>query len=136
MKWLLFSNIVVWIQFGAVLFGTVLAAPLLSSLSPKQRQHGFVCMAIGSMFSLIATASAGLWVLSFANAFWFFSSLRGWWLLQMPQSHHFLSAADAAPLAAAEVVSKAVETVVEAITDTAQTAAEVVHLENHPPDAA
>ncbi len=73
MQWLSFSEIIVLIQIGAVLFGTVLAA-LLSSLSPKQRRHGFVCMAIGSLFSLLATGSAGLLVLSFANAFWFFSS--------------------------------------------------------------
>ncbi len=63
----------------------------------------------------------------------------------MNNSQHdaILTPTEAAPLAAAEVVSKAVETVAEAITetaqtavDTAQTAVEVIQAENQPPDAA
>lgn len=136
MEWLLFSDIIVWVQCGAVLFGTVLAAPLLSSLSQKHRENGFVCMAVGSMFSLLATASAELLVLSFANAFWFFSSLRGWWLLRSNSKINPLASTEATPIAAAEVVSKAVETVAEAITETAKTAVDAIQVENQPPDAA
>ena len=136
MEWFLFSDIVVWVQFGAVLFGTVLAAPLLSSLSTEHRRYGFICMAVGSLFSLLATASVGLLVLSFANAFWFFSSVRGWWLLNHHQQGNIRPSVESSTLAAAEVVSKAVETVAGAITETAQTAVDVIQVENQPPDAA
>ena len=134
MEWLLLSNIIIIIQLGSVIFGTALAAPLLSSLSPIRRRYGFICMAIGSMFSLLATASAGLLVLSFANGFWFLSSVRGWWLLSH-QNIYQASKPETAPLVATEVVSKAAEVVAEVITETVQTASEVIQSENRPPDA-
>ena len=134
MEWLLLSNIIIIIQLGSVIFGTALAAPLLSSLSPIRRRYGFKCMAIGSMFSLLATASAGLLVLSFANGFWFLSSIRGWWLLSH-QNTHPISQAETVTLVATEAVSKAAEVVAEVITETVQTATEVIQSENRPPDA-
>mgnify|MGYP004186882405 FL=1 len=91
-------------------------------------------MAIGSMFSLLATASAGLLVLSFANGFWFLSSIRGWWLLSH-QNTHPISQAETVTLVATEAVSKAAEVVAEVITETVQTATEVIQSENRPPDA-
>lgn len=72
---------VVVMQIITVFFGTIMAAPLLSSLDARRRRIGFVCMMLGSLAALLATASAGLWILVAANAFWTMSSLRGFWLL-------------------------------------------------------
>ena len=133
MEWLLLSNIIILIQLGSVIFGTALAAPLLSSLSPTRRKYGFICMAIGSMFSLLATASAGLLVLSFANGFWFLSSVRGWWLLS-DQNIHYTPQAETNTHLVTEAVNKAAEVVAEVITETVQTASEVIQPDNRPPD--
>ena len=132
MIWSFFSDIVVVIQVGSVVFGTVLAAPLVSSLCKKRRRLGFVCMAVGSLFALIATSSAGLWVLAAANAFWVVSSLRGYWLL----SEKTLGAAtEGLQAVTPEVLQNALDNVSEAIVETGQTVLETVNLDNRPPDA-
>lgn len=108
-------------QVSAVLFGTLLAAPLLSSLDATRRRLGFVCMAVGSLSALVATGFSGLWILAFANFFWFGSSLRGFIVLSQ-------STADVAPPPMAEqqimqsesafaVVAEAVEQTVTDIID-------------------
>lgn len=80
-------DFIVMAQFGTVIFGTILAAPLLSSLETKRRRAGFICMMLGSFSALIATAMSGLWVLVAANAFWIVSSMRGFWQLQRAMRH-------------------------------------------------
>ena len=107
-------------QVSAVLFGTLLAAPLLSSLDATRRRLGFVCMAVGSLSALVATGFSGLWILAFANFFWFGSSLRGFIVLSQ-------STADVAPPMAEQqimqsesafaVVAEAVEQTVTDIID-------------------
>lgn len=107
-------------QVSAVLFGTLLAAPLLSSLDATRRRLGFVCMAVGSLSALVATGLSGLWILAFANFFWFGFSLRGFIVLSQ-------STADVAPPMAEQqimqsegafaVVAEAVEQTVTDIID-------------------
>ena len=133
MIWSFFSDIVVVIQVGSVVFGTVLAAPLLSSLSETRRRRGFICMAVGSLFALIATSSAGLWVLAAANAFWVVSSLRGYWLL----SEQPLGAVtEGLQAATPEALQNALDNVSEAMVETGQAVLETVNLYNRPPNAA
>ena len=119
--WQALSNyFLVGFQVSAVLFGTLLAAPLLSSLDATRRRLGFVCMAVGSLSALVATGFSGLWILAFANFFWFGSSLRGFVLLSQ-------STADIAPPMAEQqlmqsesafaVVAEAVEQTVTDIID-------------------
>lgn len=132
MIWSFSSDIVVVVQVGSVTFGTVLAAPLLSSLSEKRRRRGFICMAVGSLLALIATFSAGLWVLAAANAFWIVSSLRGYWLLsEQPLGTVTQGLQAAAP----EVLQNALDNVSEAMVETGQAVIDTVHLDNRPPDA-
>jgi hypothetical protein len=128
MIWSFFSDIVVVIQVGSVVFGTVLAAPLLSSLCETHRRRGFICMAVGSLFALIATSSAGLWVLAAANV----SSLRGYWLL----SEQPLGAVtEGLQAATPEALQNALDNVSEAMVETGQAVLETVNLDNRPPDA-
>ena len=136
MQWLFSSEMATLAQAGSVVFGTFLAAPLLSSLSKKRRRHGFVCMAAGSLFSLMATSSAGLYVLALANAFWFFSSLRGWWLLAAETHIIQPSSEPSKPFVAAEIVSQAAETVVDAISETAKATVDAIQIDNRQPGAA
>ncbi len=132
MIWSFFSDIVVVIQVGSVIFGTVLAAPLLSSLCEKRRRKGFACMAVGSLFALIATSSSGLWVLAAANAFWVASSLRGFWLL----SDQPLSAmTETLQVATPEAIQNALDNVSEAMVETGQAVLDTVNLDTRPPDA-
>lgn len=132
MIWSFFSDIVILIQLGSVMFGTVLAAPLLSSLCAKNRRRGFACMAIGSLFALIATLSSGLWVLAAANAFWVASSLRGFWLLtEQPLG----SVTEGLQAAAPEALQNALDNMSEAMVETGQAVIETVRLDNRPPDA-
>lgn len=131
MTWSFFSDIVVPIQLGSVIFGTVLAAPLLSSLREKSRRRGFVCMAVGSLFALIATASSGLWVLAAANAFWVASSLRGFWLLsEKPMG----AVTEGLQAATPELLQNALDNVGGAIVETGQAVLDTVNLDNRPPD--
>ena len=81
MSMLTHIDLIVLAQIGSVIFGTILAAPLLSSLDAKRRRAGFLCMMIGSFASLSVTAAAGLWILALANMFWAISSFRGFWIL-------------------------------------------------------
>ena len=132
MIWSFFFDIVIVIQAGSVVFGTVLAAPLLSNLCEKRRRRGFICMAVGSLFALIATSSAGLWVLAAANAFWVISSLRGYWLL----SEQPLGAVtEGLQAATPEALQNALDNVSEAMVETGQAVLETVHLDTRPPDA-
>jgi hypothetical protein len=132
MIWSFFSDIVVVIQVGSVVFGTLLAAPLLSSLSETRRRRGCICMAVGSLFALIATSSAGLWVLAAANAFWVVSSLRGYWLL----SEQPLGAVtEGLQAATPEALQNALDNVSEAMVETGQAVLEKVNLDNRPPNA-
>jgi hypothetical protein len=68
------------LQVGAVFFGTVIAAPLLSSDSKKLRYYGFATMLIGNSFALALHVSLSLWILSAASIFWALMSMRGVWL--------------------------------------------------------
>jgi hypothetical protein len=131
MIWSFFFDIVVAIQAGSVVF-LVLAAPLISSLCDKRRRRGFICMAVGSLFALIATSSAGLWVLAAANAFWVVSSLRGYWLL----SEQPLGAVtEGLQAATPEALQNAFDNVSETMVETGQAVLETVNLDNRPPDA-
>ena len=132
MIWSLFSDIVIVIQVGSVVFGTVLAAPLVSSLCETRRRRGFVCMAVGSLFALIATSSAGLWILAAANAFWVLSSLRGYWLLSEKPLGIVTEGLQAAT---PEVLQNALDNVSGAMVETGQAVLETVNLDNRPPDA-
>lgn len=132
MIWTFFSEIVVLVQVGSVVFGTVLAAPLLSSLCEKRRRMGFICMAIGSLFALIATSASGLWVLAAANAFWVASSLRGFWLLSdQPISVMTETLQATTP----EAVQIALDNMSDAMVETGQAVLDTVTLDNRPPDA-
>lgn len=71
-------NIDVIAQLCAVFFGTVLAAPLLSSPRIDRRHWGFTMMMVGSLFALFIHAKLALWVLAAASIFWFLMALRGW----------------------------------------------------------
>lgn len=132
MIWSFFSDIIVVVQVGSVLFGTVLAAPLLSSLAETRRRRGFICMAVGSLFALIATSSAGLWVLAAANAFWVVSSFRGYWLLSEPTLGTVTEGLQAAT---PEALQNALDNVSEAMVETGLAVLETVKLDNRPPDA-
>ena len=133
MIWSFFADIIVVIQVGSVVFGTVLAAPLLSSLSETRRRRGFICMTIGSLFALIATSSAGLWVLAAANAFWVVSSLRGYWLLaEQPLG----AVTEGLQAATPEALQNVLDNVSDVIVETGQAVLETVNLDNRPPDAA
>ncbi|MDG1006697.1 MAG: hypothetical protein P8P44_00605 [Alphaproteobacteria bacterium] len=132
MIWSFFFDIVVAIQAGSVVFGTLLAAPLVSSLSETRRRRGFICMAVGSLLAFIATSSAGLWVLAAANAFWVVSSLRGYWLL----SEQPLGAVtEGIQATTPEALQNALDDVSEAMVETGQAVLETVNLDNRPPDA-
>jgi len=132
MIWSFFSDIVVVVQVGSVVFGTVLAAPLVSSLSETRRRRGFICMAVGSLFALFATSSAGLWVLAAANAFWVISSLRGYWILS---EQTLGTVTEGLQTATPEALQKALDNVSDMMVETGQAVLETVNLDNRPPDA-
>jgi hypothetical protein len=132
MIWSFFSDIVVVIQVGSVVFGTVLAAPLLSSLSETRRRRGFICMVVGSLFALIATSSAGLWVLAASNIFWVITSLRGYWLLS---EQDYATVTENVQAATPEALQNALDNVSDTMVETGQAVLETVNLDNRPPDA-
>lgn len=68
------------LQSGAVLFGTVLAAPLLTGDNKKHRFYGFSAMLIGNTFALALHVNLSLWIFSAASIFWALMSMRGIWL--------------------------------------------------------
>tara|TARA_B100000700_G_scaffold35785_1_gene34848 strand:- start:8750 stop:9010 length:261 start_codon:yes stop_codon:yes gene_type:complete len=67
------------IEFLALLAGTLVPAPLLSSPSMKYRFIGFNIMIVGNIFAFIAQYVAGLQILSMACLFWIAMSIRGVW---------------------------------------------------------
>ena len=89
-------------------------------------------MAVGSLLSLIATSSAGLWILAAANAFWVLSSLRGYWLLSEKPLGIVTEGLQAAT---PEVLQNALDNVSGAMMETGQAVLETVNLDNRPPDA-
>jgi len=68
-----------FLQMGAVFFGTVIAAPLISSDSEKARFFGFSAMFLGNSFALALHVDLSLWVMSAASLFWGVMSVRGIW---------------------------------------------------------
>ena len=68
-----------WLEILALLTGTLLPAPLLSSASMKQRFIGFNIMIIGNICAFTALYGAGLEILSMACLFWIVMSIRGVW---------------------------------------------------------
>ena len=72
-------DILNWLEILALLTGTLLPAPLLSSASMKQRFIGFNIMIIGNICAFNAQYGAGLEILSMACLFWIVMSIRGVW---------------------------------------------------------
>ena len=72
-------DILNWLEILALLTGTLLPAPLLSSASMKQRFIGFNIMIIGNICAFTAQYGAGLEILSMACLFWVVMSIRGVW---------------------------------------------------------
>ena len=72
-------DILNWLEILALLTGTLLPAPLLSSASMKQRFIGFNIMIIGNICAFTAQYGAGLEILSLACLFWIVMSIRGVW---------------------------------------------------------
>ncbi len=68
-----------WLEILALLTGTLLPAPLLSSPSMKFRFIGFNIMIVGNICAFIAQYAAGLHILSMACLFWIVMSVRGVW---------------------------------------------------------
>ena len=68
-----------WLEIIALITGTLLPAPLLSSVSMKQRFIGFNIMIIGNITAFIAQYGSGLEILSMACLFWIIMSVRGVW---------------------------------------------------------
>jgi len=58
------------IQLLSVLFGTLVAAPLVVSKKAKKRLFGFVAVITGSIFAIIVQFYLGLYYFVFANLFW------------------------------------------------------------------
>ena len=68
-----------WLEILALLTGTLLSAPLVSSPSMKFRFIGFNIMIVGNICAFIAQYAAGLQILSMACLFWIVMSIRGVW---------------------------------------------------------
>ena len=68
-----------WIEIIALVTGTLLPAPLLSSAKMKQRFVGFIIMILGNICAFTAQYAAGLEILSMACLFWIVMSVRGIW---------------------------------------------------------
>ena len=83
-----------------------------------------------SLFSLIATSSAGLWVLAAANAFWIISSLRGYWLLP-EQTLGIVT--EGLQTATPEALQKALDNVSDTMVETGEAVLKTVNLDNRPP---
>ena len=62
------------IQISSVLFGTLLAAPLIVSKKHKKRMFGLSAIATGSILAMIVQLNAGLYYFFFASAFWVLNS--------------------------------------------------------------
>tara|TARA_B100000073_G_scaffold338975_1_gene336779 strand:- start:301 stop:555 length:255 start_codon:yes stop_codon:yes gene_type:complete len=65
------------IQLLSVLFGTLVAAPLVVSKKAKKRLFGFVAVITGSIFAIIVQFYLGLYYFVFANLFWLLNACNG-----------------------------------------------------------
>ncbi|MDC0131457.1 hypothetical protein OAI24_01170 [Alphaproteobacteria bacterium] len=65
-------------QAASLVFGTVLAAPLMASVDNKSRHWGFMAMMLGALSALIVHIAFSLWLFAGASVFWFLMSVRGW----------------------------------------------------------
>ena len=68
-----------WLEILALLTGTLLPAPLVSSPSMKFRFIGFNIMIVGNICAFIAQYAAGLQILSMACLFRIVMSIKGVW---------------------------------------------------------
>ena len=65
------------IQLLSVLFGTLVAAPLVFSKKAKKRLFGYVAVITGSIFAIIVQFYLGLYYFVFANLFWLLNACNG-----------------------------------------------------------
>ena len=63
-------NIIEFIQISSVIFGTVLAAPLMISKKVNKRIIGYGAMSTGSFLAILVQLYVGLYVFVFANLYW------------------------------------------------------------------
>jgi|TARA_E500000081_G_scaffold17778_1_gene21569 hypothetical protein len=62
------------IQIISVVFGTLIAAPLIVSKKYNKRLIGLIAVAMGSILAMIVQLYAGLYYFFFASAFWLLNS--------------------------------------------------------------
>ena len=62
------------IQIISVIFGTLIAAPLIVSKKYNKRLFGLVAVAAGSLLAMIVQLYAGLYYFFFASTFWLLNS--------------------------------------------------------------
>ncbi len=65
------------IQILSVVFGTLVAAPLIVSKKAKKRLIGLLAVIAGSSFAIIVQVYLGLYYFVFANAFWLLNACNG-----------------------------------------------------------
>ncbi len=65
------------IQLLSVIFGTLIAAPLVVSKKAKKRMVGLSAVIAGSFFAIIVQIYIGLYYFVFANAFWLLNACIG-----------------------------------------------------------
>ena len=65
------------IQLLSVIFGTLIAAPLVVSKKAKKRMIGLSAVIAGSSFAIIVKLYLGLYYFVFANAFWLLNACNG-----------------------------------------------------------
>ena len=65
------------IQLLSVIFGTLIAAPLVVSKKAKKRMIGLSAVIAGSSFAIIVQLYLGLYYFVFANAFWLLNAGNG-----------------------------------------------------------
>ena len=65
------------IQLLSVIFGTLIAAPLVVSKKAKKRMIGLSAVIAGSSFAIIVQLYLGLYYFVFANAFWLLNDGNG-----------------------------------------------------------
>ena len=65
------------IQILSVVFGTLVAAPLIVSKKAKKRLIGLLAVVAGSSFAIIVQVYLGLYYFVFANAFWLLNACNG-----------------------------------------------------------
>ncbi len=58
----------------ALVFGTLIAAPLIVSKKYNKRLLGLIAVAMGSILAMIVQLYAGLFYFFFASAFWLLNS--------------------------------------------------------------